>query len=244
MKQATLILLACALSFAAVAGPKSIFNAQDTQRVLQDPTTIMAMSEQERQEALKQGAFDFDSEKAYIDVDDAMYSKEYVHRHLLSAVIADSTQLQLGRLFVNFLTTTSYVHQEGDGINVKWIEFVSGGMTISGGYATEGGHTVELGASLSAISHIFLAYRYFLGGGKWSVWPYVGAGAGFAMGMLNISDGPFEVQVYQGPKNLFSGTVGMLLPMPDVGLRLQVNIDFWGSNRAVFTPGLGVVVFL
>ncbi len=228
----------------AQPGQTGVFTEEEKALVNITPEKLMAMSPEERKRAIDAGAFDFKDEDAYIDVEDAVHYKQFVHRHLLSKAIADSEPVSVNRFFINLMTTSSYVHQQGDGINVKWVEFVTGGMAVSGGYALSGGHMLEFGANLSAISNVFGGYRYFLGTDMWTVWPYAGVGYGIAMPGLNISDGPDEVKFYRGKESLITGVIGILLPMPDVAVRVEVRSDFWGSNRIVVTPSFGLVLYM
>ncbi|MCB0406381.1 MAG: hypothetical protein KDD51_16485 [Bdellovibrionales bacterium] len=228
----------------AVPQRQQVFSEKDKNRVIQDPAVLLSLSEEERKKALEDGAFNFRDKDAYMDVEDAMHSKQFVHRHILSKTIAESKPLELGKYFINFVTTSSYVHQQGDGVNVKWIEYNAGGITLSGGFSTEGGHTFELGMSLSSISYVFGGYRYVFGTSEWDVWPYAGAGMGIGMTFLDIADGPFEVQAYNGSTTVFSGVLGMMVPLPDIAVKLEVKVDMWGGHRAVFTPGFGIMIFL
>ncbi len=206
--------------------------------------------DQIKQEEEKQREPDFKHEDAYIDLQDALRSKAFLHRAILSTAIEDNARLRLrlGRPYINHLMGFNAILQGGFGTanneTIPFTKYVSGVQGLSGGYVSEWGHGFEAGIELSSVSSIFGGYRYFFRPEKFTLWPFFGLGAGYEVKVLSISDGPLEAQLYSGTKQQFFGVFGVLIPLVDVALKVEFRTAFYGKQRVVFTSGIGAIVFL
>lgn len=184
---------------------------------------------------------DMEHAETFMDVSEAIRSRQYVQRTILSTVIRATTKFAMGRFYLNHLMGFSSVMQT-DPVS----RFSVGLQGLAGGYVTESGHGLEVGAEFSAISNVYAGYRYFSRLEGFSLWPVVGFGAGMEVEALRISNPPHRADLAPSsiPKSVFYGVVGLLIPLVDVGLRAEVRISVQGLKRLVLTQGLGVVIFL
>lgn len=179
-------------------------------------------------------------ESELTDISDATRSKQYMHRTILSQVIKETSRFNLGRFYLNHLMGFSNVYQTA----VNYVKFSSGFQGISAGYVTTGGHGFELGTELSVVTNVFAGYRFFVRPKNFSVWPVVGMGVGKQVQEIKFIDGPFEAQDYDGSTNLLFGSLAILIPLVDIGLKAEVRFNFHGSDRITFLYGVGAMVFL
>ncbi len=171
----------------------------------------------------------------YPDLSEALRSKQYVHRAILSTVIRETTPFGYNRLYINHLMGFSQVYQKG----LNYAKYSTALQGLSVGYVIGGGHGLELGLELSAVSCVFAGYRYFYRPEKFSIWPFAGGGVGAEVPKLSFSDGPPEQQFYDGRRQMLFVTMGLLVPLVDIGLKAEVRFDFYGADRTVFTEGIG-----
>lgn len=190
---------------------------------------------------------DFEHEDVYIDIQDALRSRAFVHRAIVSSAIDYNTQvrLRLGRYYINHLMGFNAIIQFGkSNPDRQFAKYVAGIQGFSVGYVTELGHALEAGLELSSVSSIFGGYRFFYRPEKYKLWPILGGGAGYEVRKLSISDGPFEAQNYDGEKKYLFGMLGAVIPLVDVALKIELRASFYGSDRWVFTQGIGAMFFL
>lgn len=182
---------------------------------------------------------DFESPDSFIDHNDAVGSKQYVRRAILSSVIESTSKFAFDRMYVNHLMGFSAVFQK-----THFAKFVTGVQGLSLGYITENGHGFEGGIELSAVSNLFAGYRYVMRPEKFSLWPFFGAGVGTQVSSIKFADGPPEAESYDGTTQMVFTTLGLLVPLVDVGIKAEARFGFYGFDRLVMSTGVGVVVFL
>jgi len=172
-----------------------------------------------------------------------MKSERFVHRVIIKEAISDSSRFRLGRFYLNHMMGFSAIHQEGDGFTVQWAEFVSGAQGIAVGYVTPQGHCAEIGLEFSAVTSAHVGYRFFIRPRGFGLWPFLGAGVGIEVPSLRMSNGPFESRTYKGERQLIFGSAGLMLPLLDIGLKVELRVSVYGNDRVVFTQGVGAVIF-
>jgi len=188
-------------------------------------------------------SYDFENEEAYMDVPDALRSRQYVHRAILSTIIRDTAKVTLGSYYFNHLMGFNAVYQPANRGGKSFAKYVSGVLGFSFGYSSEGGHAGELGLELSGVSNLTLGYRYFFQPKSFAFWPTLGVGVGTEVG-LRLSDIPVEAQAYQGQKQMAFLTLGAVVPMVDIALKAEARFNFYGLDRLMLTTGVGVIFFL
>lgn len=186
---------------------------------------------------------DFEHEDTFIDIPDALRSRQFVHRAILSTIIHDTTKFNLDSWYVNHLLGFNAVYQPANRGGKSFAKYVTGAIGLAVGYLSKGGHAAELGFELSGVSNLIIDYRYFVASEKLSVWPFVGLGVGKEIG-INLASVPIEAQVYQGMSIMGFGTIGALVPLVDVGIKAEARFNFYGLDRLMLTTGIGVIVFL
>lgn len=189
----------------------------------------------------------FEHEDVYIDIQDALRSRAFVHRAIVSSAIDYNTKirLKLGRPYINHLMGFNAIIQFGkSNPDRQFAKYVAGIQGLSAGYVIEQGHALEAGLELSSVSSIFGGYRFFYRPERYKLWPILGGGAGYEVRWLSISDGPFEAQNYDGQKKYLFGMLGFVIPLVDVALKIELRASFYGSDRWVFTQGIGAMFFL
>jgi hypothetical protein len=182
----------------------------------------------------------FKEKDALIDVSDALRSRQYVHRAILSTLVRDTAGLTVGRFYINHLMGFSNVWQRGR----EYTKYATGLQGASFGYVTGQGHGFELGLEISTVSNLQVGYRYFIRPENFSLWGFAGLGAGMEVSGLSFADGPPQARLYAGPKQMGFATFGLLVPVIDVGLKAEARFSFYGLDRIIFTSGVGVIVFL
>jgi len=201
---------------------------------------LRAQSTGPTQYATEQEITDFQSEDTYFDASDALRSKQYVRRAILSNVIDLTSNVEANRFYINHLMGFSAILQR----NRNFTKYLSGMQGLSLGYVTDGSHGLEIGAEFSAVSNLFAGYRYFVRPKDFSLWPFIGGGFGTELTSLSLSDGPAAADLYDGPKSMFFGTLGVLIPLVEVALKAELRFNFYGSDRWILTQGVGIVIFL
>lgn len=184
---------------------------------------------------------DFQHEDTYIDVSDAVRSKQYVHRAIITNLIRDTSRFYIPHFYVNHMMGFSSVWQRASNAYAKYL---TGNQQLSLGYVTRYGHGLEVGAEFSNISNVYLGYRYFIRPKQFSLWGFVGGGYGFEVKSLRIADGPSEVERYSGPERMGFLTIGLLVPIVDIGIKAEIRMCFYDFQRVVFTQGVGIILFL
>ncbi len=188
--------------------------------------------------AAEKPVIDMEHAETFIDVSEAIRSRQYVQRTILSTVIRATTKFSMDRFYVNHLMGFSSVIQASG-------KSSSGLQGLATGYVSSGGHGFEVGAEFSAVSNVYAGYRYIYRPDNFSLWPILGFGAGMEVNALNISKPPrFNPDNPVIPKSLFYGMAGLLIPLVDVGLRAEVRFSVQGMRRLILTQGLGLIVFL
>lgn len=182
---------------------------------------------------------DFLTEDAYLDMTEAIRSKQYVRRAILSSVIHTTNKFAFERMYINHIMGFNAIFQRK-----IFAKYVSGVQGLSVGYVTSKGHAFEAGLELSALSNVFTGYRYFYRPEKFSLWPFAGAGIGTEFNAINFAEGPPESLLYNGPKQMGFVTLGFLVPLVDVGLKAEFRFNFYGMDRLVLTQGIGAIIFL
>jgi len=188
-----------------------------------------------------QSKVDFQHEDTYIDVSDAVRSKQYVHRAIITNLIRDTSRFYIPHFYVNHMMGFSSVWQRATNAYTKYL---SGNNMLSVGYVTQYGHGIELGLEFSNVSNLYLGYRYFIRPKNFSLWGFVGGGYGTEIKKLSIADGPPEAARYMGPTSMGFLTLGLLVPIVDIGIKAEVRMCFYDFQRIVFTQGVGVILFL
>lgn len=183
----------------------------------------------------------FENEESYIDLSDALRSKQYVHRAILNSLVKDTNRFGVGRFYVSHMMGYNQVWQRG---TTEYSKYSSGLQGLAAGYVAESGHGFELGGELSAITNLFASYKYFLRPKNVSVWATFGAGLGMELKSMSFADGPPEAALYSGARQMGFINLGFLIPTIDVGFKGEVRLNFYGFDRIVFTSGLGIIVFL
>lgn len=185
---------------------------------------------------------DFESEDTFFDISEAISSEQYVHRTILSTVIRYTSQFNLGRFYINHLLGYDAIFQRGSGTG-RWISAVQG---IAFGYLSKSGHGVDLSLNLGHLSYASLTYRYVIRTDNfYNIWPYFGAGVGNEIRAFRISDPPAFVPLYSGSSVLGYGTLGVLIPLVDLGFRAEVRIASYGAlDRLVLSQTIGAFIFL
>ncbi len=188
----------------------------------------------------KEGDPDFENEDTYIDLSDAVRSKQYVHRAILTSLVRDTNRFAVGRFYLSHMMGFNQVWQRGD----VYSKFSSGLQGLVFGYVTPWGHGLEVGAELSAVSNVFVGYRYYIRPENFSLWGFLGGGLGTEISQINFAEGPPEAQLYTGMNQMGFLTLGVLVPTLDVGFKGEIRLNFYGVDRVVFTSGVGVIIFI
>jgi hypothetical protein len=193
------------------------------------------------QAADKKESVDFEHEETFIDMSDALRSKQYVHRAILNSLVKDTTRFSTDRFYLSHMMGYNQIYQRG---TTEFAKFSSGLQGVALGYISKGGHGVELGFEISAVSNLFIGYKYFLRPKNLSIWTVFGAGVGTNIKGMNTGDGPPEALLYTGPASMGFGSLGFLVPTIDVGFKGELRLNFYGFDRVVFTTGVGIILFL
>jgi hypothetical protein len=193
-------------------------------------------------EAILQGDevlnLDFENPDVYIDTSEAIRSKQYVRRAILSSVIDATSKFSFSRVYLNHLLGFNAVYQL-----TRFAKYTSGMQGLSLGYVSEGGHGWEAGMEISTVSNIFAGYRHFFRLESFSLWPFAGLGAGHEVPLMAFADVPTEARDYAGKKSFGFVGLGVLIPLVDVGLKAEIRGNFYGFDRLVLTQGIGAILF-
>jgi hypothetical protein len=233
-----LCLLLCCFWFALPA------YSADGDAAKTDPKADAKTDATKKPDAREPAAFDFEHEDTFMDIPDALRSRQFVHRAILSTIIRDSAKVQLGSFYLNQLLGFNAIYQPSGRGGKSFAKYASGVLGVSLGYSTQGGHSVEGGIDLSGVSNLVFGYRYFFQSEHSSFWPFLGAGLAMEMAALRLSDIPVEAKVYQGSSTAEFFTLGALIPLVDLAIRAEAKFVFYGLDRLMLTTGVGVVFFL
>jgi hypothetical protein len=182
----------------------------------------------------------FENKDTFMDLSEALRSKQYVHRAILSTVVKDTNRLQPGKFYINHLTGFGAVWQKTGAVT----KYTSGIQSLSVGYVTNKGHGYELGVDFSAVSNLFVGYRYFIRPANFLLWGFAGAGFGRELEHVGFGDGPKETASYNGRRELAFISLGFLIPIIDVSLKAETRFIFYGLDRIILNTGLGVIFFI
>lgn len=189
---------------------------------------------------------DFKNEDSFIDNQEGIRSEQYVRRAILSTIVNTTGKFDFNRVYLNHLMGFSAIYQMQNGPR-NFTKYTSGMQGFSVGYVTKNGHAIELGLEASAVSNIFAGYRYIWRPETFSMWPFLGAGIGTEISSVRLSQGPAEAESYGrlgGMKQMGFGTLGVLIPVVEVGIKAEVRANFYGFDRMVLTQGLGLIIFI
>ena len=221
------LLLIALFLFGAISIPLLAEDAESGQQ--------SANAEELEEEKIEQ---DFRSDEAILDQYEGVRSKQFVRRAILSSVISTTNKVAFGRVYVNHLLGFSAIFHK-----TRFAKYVSGVQGLSVGYVLKQGHAFELGMDFSSINNLFLGYRYFFQPDGFLLWPFAGVGAGRDVGLIQLAEGPEEARNYTGNKNMFFGTLGLLVPLVDVAIKAEVRFSAYGADRYVLTQGIGAILF-
>ncbi|MBY0371605.1 hypothetical protein K2X33_13035 [bacterium] len=183
---------------------------------------------------------DFEHDNTFIDVSDALRSKQYVHRAILTSLVRDTNRFRVGRIYLSHMMGFNQVWQRGD----TYAKYSSGLQGLAIGWVSPWGHGIEVGGELSAVSNIMVSYKYFIRPQDFSLWGVVGAGFGTEVRAVGFADGPPEAAQYVGSQQMGFLSLGLLVPTLEVGFKGEVRLNFYGMDRIVFTSGVGLILFL
>ena len=189
---------------------------------------------------------DFDNEDSFTDVQEAIRSEHYVRRAILSTIVNTTGRFDLGRMYINHLMGFSAIYQQKNG-PVSFTKYTSGMQGLSIGWVSKKGHSFELGLEVSAVSNVFGGYRYIWRPEKFSIWPYAGVGIGTEVSSIRLSQGPTAAENYSklgGQKQMGFTSLGVLIPIVEVGIKAEMRATFYGLDRMVLSQGLGLIIFL
>ncbi len=183
----------------------------------------------------------FATEDSYIDVSEAIRSRQYVRRAILSSVVKNTSRFSFQRPYFNHLMGYNAIFQRN---TQAFTKYQSGLQGVSLGYILENGLAVEGGLEFSAVSNAFAGFRYIYRPEKLTLWPFLGLGAGTEINFINFADVPPEAKTYTGSKQMGFVTLGLLVPVVDVGIKAEVRGVFYGLSRLSLVTGIGVIIFL
>lgn len=182
---------------------------------------------------------DFENPDVLIDPIEGVRNKHFVRRALLSSMAKQTSRFDFERPYINHLMGFSAVLQRD-----LFTKYVSGLQALSAGYITENGHGFEAGLEFATISNVFVGYRKIFRPETFSLWPFLGFGAGTEVTSLRSADGPTQSPVYNGLRQMGFGTLGFLVPLVDIGIKAEARFNFYGTDRLVLASGVGVIFFL
>jgi len=182
---------------------------------------------------------DFENPDSLIDPIEGLRNKNFVRRAILSSLARHTSRFDFDRPYINHLMGFSAVLQRD-----LFTKYVSGLQALSAGYITENGHGFEAGLEFASVSNLFIGYRKIFRPETFSLWPFLGFGAGTEVTSLRFADGPTQAPAYNGLRQMGFGTVGFLVPLVDIGIKAEARFNFYGTDRLVLASGVGVIFFL
>jgi hypothetical protein len=194
----------------------------------------------------EQAEIDFENEDAFIDSQEAIRSEHYVRRAILSTIVNTTGKFEFSRLYINHLMGFSAIYQQQNG-PIRFTKYTSGMQGLSLGYVNRRGHAFELGLEVSAVSNLYGGYKYIWRPEKISAWPFLGLGIGTEISSVRLSQGPIEAENYSkfgGMKQMAFGTLGVMIPIVEVGIKAEMRATFYALDRMVLSQGLGLIIFL
>jgi hypothetical protein len=201
-------------------------------------------SKKEEEKKEEEPTYDFEHEDTFIDVPDALRSKQFVHRAILSTIIRDTAKVTLGNWYFDNTLGFNAVYQPANQGGESFAKYVTGVLGFAFGYVSQKGHAGELGFQFSGVSNLSLGYKYFMKPAKWSAWPFLGGGLTQAIVGIKLAEIPIEAQVYQGTNTGLYIDTGLVVPLVDIALKAQARFNFYGLDRLMLTTGVGVIFFL
>lgn len=188
--------------------------------------------------------YDFEHEEAYMDIPDALRSRQFVHRAILSTIIRDTARVQLGSFYLDQSLGFNAIYQPADRGGKSFAKFASGVLGLSAGYVTESGHSAEAGIDLSGVTNLVFGYRYLFTSQVSTFWPFIGVGLAMEFSKLRLSDIPVEAQVYQGSTTAEFLSLGAIIPLVDLAVRAEAKFVFYGLDRLMLNTTLGILFYL
>jgi hypothetical protein len=187
-------------------------------------------------------AYDFEHEDTFIDVPDALRSRQFVHRAILSTIIRDTARVKMGSMYFNQILGFNAIYQPANRGGKSFAKYASGVLGFSLGYSTKGGHALEAGLDLSSTSQLLIGYKYYFQSETTTFWPFLGGGLSIQV-PLNLSDPPVEAVAYQGKTTGEYISVGAIIPLVDIALRAEAKFVFDGLDRLILDTGVGATFF-
>lgn len=186
-----------------------------------------------------ESSIDFENPEALIDEIEGVTNKNFVRRAILSSMTQQSSRFDFERPYINHLMGFSAILQR-----TKFSKFVTGIQALSVGYITEGGHGFEAGFELASVSNFFAGYRHIFRPERFSLWPFLGAGVGTEIPSVKFANPPDPVETYNGTQRMAFATLGVLVPLVDIGIKAEARFSFYGTDRLLLATGVGVIFFL
>lgn len=189
---------------------------------------------------------DFEHEDAFIDQQEAVRTEQYVRRAILSTIVNTTGKFSFNKFYINHLMGFNSVFQQENG-PIKFTKYTSGMQGLAVGYITKKGHSFELGLEASAVSNIYGGYRYIWRTDRFTIWPFAGLGIGTEMSSIKLSSGPSAAENYGrlgGMKQMGFTTLGLMIPIVEVGIKAEVRALFYGLDRLILSQGLGLIIFI
>jgi len=202
---------------------------------------LKAEQAQTTKEKPAQDSSGFETEDSFIDLNEAVRSRQYVRRAVISSVVKSTSGFAFGRPYINHLMGYNAVFQRATG---EFTKYQTGMLGLSVGYIYDNGLAAEGGLEFSALSDAYIGLRYVYKPENFSLWPFLGLGIGAEVNLLKFADAPAEARNYTGPNKMGFFTLGFLVPVVDVGIKAEVRGLFYGLSRLAFTTGIGVILFL
>lgn len=203
--------------------------------------TLFAAQEEQKKKPEEKSTAGFKTEDSFIDVNEAIRSRQYVRRAILSSVVKNTSNFSFKRPYINHLMGYNAVFQRN---TQAFSKYQSGLQGLSFGYILENGVGLEAGVEFSAVSNAFAGFRYVYRPESLALWPFAGLGAGTEINIINFADVPPEAKTYTGSKQMGFFTLGLLVPVVDVGIKAEVRGIFYGMSRLSLVTGIGVIIFL
>ncbi len=188
--------------------------------------------------------FDFENEKAFMDVPDALRSRQFVHRAILSTIIRDTSKVALGNYYFSPMLGFDAIYQPANRGGDSFAKYVTGIFGLGFGYAGKTGNTYELDWDISGVSNLSLSYRKLFRSDTVTFWPFLGGGVGTQFSVINLSGVPVEARVYEGSTKMVFALLGAVIPLVDVAIKVETRFCFYGLDRLMLTTGIGAVFFL
>lgn len=179
-----------------------------------------------------------ESEEGFIDLSDALKSKHFVRRAILNTAIKNTSRFHLGRPYINHLVGFNAILQRA-----PFTKVTTAAQALAAGYVLSFGLGIEGGLEFSTLSNAYIGTRYLFDSLSAFVWPFVGVGLSRTVDFLSVSDGNSEFAAYAGPTRGYFFNTGVMIPLVDLGLKAEMRVTLYGSERIMLTSGIGAVLF-